>query len=47
METTAGFINRKKAPKIKDAIDFDLKLKPYEKHTLNNGAEVYVIDAGA
>lgn len=34
-------------PKIKDAIDLDLKLKPYEKHTLNNGAEVYVIDAGA
>lgn len=38
---------RNKPPKIKDAIDLDLKLKPYEKHTLNNGAGVYVIDAGA
>ena len=47
MEKTKGTLNRKKAPLIKDAIEFDLKLKPYEKHGLNNGAEVYVIDAGA
>ncbi len=38
---------RTEPPKIKDAVEFDLKLKPYEKHILNNGAEVYVIDAGA
>lgn len=40
-------LNRKQPPIIKDAVEFDLKLKPYEKHILNNGVEVYVIDAGA
>jgi zinc protease len=40
-------INRKQPPRIKDAIEFDLKLKPYEKYVLNNGVEVYAIDAGA
>jgi zinc protease len=44
-KTTA--LNRKKAPLIKDAIDFDLKLKPYEKFTLDNGIEVYAVNAGA
>jgi predicted Zn-dependent peptidase len=34
-------------PRIKDAIDFDLKLKPYEKYVLGNGVEVFAIDAGA
>ena len=38
---------RTQPPPIKDAVDFSLKLKPYEKHTLNNGAEVYTVDAGA
>jgi predicted Zn-dependent peptidase len=47
VETTKGILNRKQPPLIKDAIELDLKLKPYEKHTLNNGADVYVIDAGA
>lgn len=47
MEATKEVLNRKQPPVIKDAIEFDLKLKPYEKHILNNGAEVYVIDAGA
>ena len=47
MESTKTTLNRKQAPVIKDAVEFDLKLKPYEKHVLNNGAEVYVIDAGA
>ncbi len=47
MQTTVGTIDRTQAPKIKDAIELDLKLKPYEKHVLKNGAEVYVIDAGA
>ncbi|MGZ3958994.1 MAG: M16 family metallopeptidase, partial [Flavisolibacter sp.] len=40
-------LNRTDAPPIKDAVAFDLSLKPYEKHTLNNGAAVYTIDAGA
>jgi len=40
-------LNRNQPPSIKDAVDFNLKLKPYEKHVLNNGVEVYAIDAGA
>ena len=40
-------LNRKTAPPIKDAIEFELKLKPYQKHVLPNGAIVYAIDAGA
>src|SRR5687768_10483657 len=40
-------IDRKKPPVIKDAIDFNLKLKPYDKYVLDNGVEVYAIDAGA
>jgi predicted Zn-dependent peptidase len=40
-------INRKQPPVIKDAVEFDLKLKPYEKHVLKNGVEVYAINAGA
>lgn len=40
-------LNRIDAPAIKDAVEFDLKLKPYEKHVLKNGVEVYAIDAGA
>jgi zinc protease len=47
VERTKAKLNRKQPPIIKDAVEFDLKLKPYEKHVLNNGAEVYVIDAGA
>jgi predicted Zn-dependent peptidase len=40
-------IDRKTPPRIKDAIEFDLKLKPYEKATLANGADVYAVNAGA
>ncbi|MEO6252006.1 MAG: pitrilysin family protein [Ferruginibacter sp.] len=40
-------MNRKTAPHIKDAIEFDLKLKAYQKFTLQNGVPVYCIDAGA
>ncbi|MEI9943874.1 MAG: hypothetical protein WDN26_06585 [Chitinophagaceae bacterium] len=40
-------IDRKKAPAIVDAVDFNLHLKPYTKFTLKNGVEVYTIDAGA
>ena len=40
-------IDRTSAPIIKDAIEFDLHLKPYQKMVLNNGVEVYAIHAGA
>lgn len=40
-------MNRIAAPLIKDAIEFDLKLKPYQQFTLNNGVPVYTVDAGA
>ena len=40
-------INRTIPPPIKDAIEFNLELKPYTKHILNNGVQVYAIDAGA
>jgi zinc protease len=40
-------IDRTIAPEIKDAIEFNLQLKPYEKFTLDNGIEVYAINAGA
>jgi len=39
-------INRTVAPRIVDATEFDLKLKPYEKFTLKNGIEVIAINAG-
>lgn len=40
-------MNRKSAPAIKDAIEFNLQLKPYRKFNLDNGVPVYAIDAGA
>ena len=40
-------IDRTIAPKIVDAVDLDLRLKPYQKYILRNGVEVYAIDAGA
>jgi predicted Zn-dependent peptidase len=40
-------LDRKQSPKIVDAIDFQLNLKPYQKYILDNGVEVYAIDAGA
>ncbi|MBK7433021.1 MAG: insulinase family protein [Chitinophagaceae bacterium] len=40
-------INRKASPSIKDAVEFNLQLKPYEHFTLDNGVPVYCIDAGA
>ncbi len=39
--------DRKKSPKIVDAVDFNLTLRPYEKYTLRNGVELYTINAGA
>ena len=40
-------LNRKAAPVIVDATDFNLKLKPYELFHLDNGIPVYAINAGA
>jgi predicted Zn-dependent peptidase len=40
-------LDRKQAPAIVDAVNFNLHLKPYEKLLLKNGVEVYCIDAGA
>lgn len=39
--------NRTIAPHIIDAVNFNLKLQPYDKYTLKNGVEVYAINAGA
>lgn len=40
-------IDRTVAPKIVDAVDLELHLKPYRKYILKNGVEVFAIDAGA
>jgi zinc protease len=40
-------MNRKIPPVIKEAVNFDLRLKPYELFYLDNGVPVYVINAGA
>ncbi|HEX8357919.1 MAG TPA: insulinase family protein, partial [Segetibacter sp.] len=40
-------LNRTIAPEIKDAVEFDLQLKRSEQFTLDNGVQVYSIDAGA
>lgn len=39
--------DRTKQPKIKDAVEFEIPLKPYQKITLDNGIPVYFINAGA
>lgn len=39
--------DRKNAPAIVDAVNFNLHLKPYNKLMLKNGIEVYTIEAGA
>jgi len=38
---------RKQAPGIVDAVNFDLKLKKAEQFTLRNGVPVYAVNAGA
>jgi zinc protease len=40
-------LDRTIAPPIKDAIEFSLHLKPYTKYVLDNGVQVYAIDAGS
>ncbi len=39
--------DRKQAPEIVDAVNFDLRLKQADKFILNNGVEVYAVNAGA
>jgi zinc protease len=39
-------IDRKVQPPIVDAVELDLKLKPYQYFTLDNGVPVYAVDAG-
>lgn len=41
-----NMLNRTIAPPIKDAIEFQLELPPYQKQVLSNGVEVYIIDMG-
>ena len=40
-------LERKQAPVIVDAVNFDLQLKACEKVELRNGVEVYAVNAGA
>jgi zinc protease len=40
-------IDRKTPPRIKDAVEFDVRLKPAERATLTNGTDVYAVNAGA
>ena len=39
-------LDRTQSPPIKDAVDFNLALKPYDKIVLKNNAPVYAINAG-
>lgn len=39
-------LDRNIAPAIKDAIDFDIQLKPYQKYQLDNEVEVYAFEGG-
>ena len=39
--------DRKQAPEIIDAVNFNLRLKPADKFTLDNGVQVYAVNAGA
>lgn len=47
MDLTTTELNRTQAPRIRDAVEFDLRLKPYDYYKLSNGAPVYAINAGA
>ncbi|HSU29030.1 MAG TPA: pitrilysin family protein [Chitinophagaceae bacterium] len=47
MKTKTKTNDRKKAPAIVDAVNFKLQLKPYQHFRLDNGTDVYAIDAGA
>ncbi len=47
MKVKTKTTERKKAPPIVDAVNFKLQLKPYKQFRLDNGTDVYAIDAGA
>lgn len=47
MNLNTPVLNRKDAPPIVDAVNYNLQLKPYEKWVLKNGVEVYCVNAGA
>lgn len=40
-------IDRSIEPPIHDAVNFDIQLKPYQHFVLDNGVNVYAVDAGA
>ena len=40
-------LDRIQAPFIKDAVDFDIQLKPYQKYTLDNNVEIYSFEGGS
>jgi len=42
-----SILNRTVSPPIKDAVEFNIILKPYQKFFLTNGAPVYYINDGA
>lgn len=42
-----NLLDRKTEPSIYNAVEFNLQLKPYEKYILDNGTEVYAVNAGA
>jgi zinc protease len=46
-EANPLLLDRKNAPPIVDAVNFNLQIKPYQKLILKNGVEVYCINAGA
>jgi zinc protease len=46
-DTEVAALNRTVAPPIKDAVEFDITLKPYQQFFLGNGAPVYYINDGA
>ena len=39
-------LNRTIAPPIKNAVDFNFNLTPYKKYALDNGVEVFAVEAG-
>src|SRR6516225_9618573 len=41
-----SMLNRKTAPKITDAVEFEMTLPSYKKYILKNGVELYCIDLG-
>jgi zinc protease len=47
MTDTTSILDRTIPPPIKDAVEFNLTLKPYQKFSLSNGAPVYYINDGA